>query len=113
MEKGGKLLKRPGHCNPRTSGEYSPPNTVRKSMLMNGKAPSPRQFLPPRFLILLLFGLGVVTAAPVNKTFFGGVAIKGYDAVAYFEENKPVKGDRKFRHQWNGAEWRFASARSA
>lgn len=46
---------------------------------------------------------------PVNTTFTG-VAIKGYDPVAYFLEGKPVKGDSDFSFNWNGAEWRFASA---
>lgn len=46
---------------------------------------------------------------PVNMTFTG-VAIKGYDPVAYFTEGKPAKGSSDFAHEWNGAEWRFASA---
>jgi YHS domain-containing protein len=46
---------------------------------------------------------------PVNTTFTG-VTIKGYDPVAYFTESKPVKGSADFVHEWNGAEWRFASA---
>ena len=46
---------------------------------------------------------------PVNTTFTG-VAIKGYDPVADFTAAKPVKGSADFKHEWNGAEWRFASA---
>lgn len=46
---------------------------------------------------------------PVNTTFTG-VAIKGYDPVAYFTAAKPVKGSADYAHEWNGAEWRFASA---
>ncbi len=41
---------------------------------------------------------------------FGDLALKGYDAVAYFEAGKPLKGDKQFSHQWKGAEWRFSSA---
>lgn len=37
-------------------------------------------------------------------------AINGYDAVAYFKENKPVKGDAKITYTWKGAVWQFASA---
>jgi YHS domain-containing protein len=48
-------------------------------------------------------------ADPVNKNG-SGVAIKGYDPVAYFTESKPVKGSPSFTHQWNGATWQFASA---
>lgn len=39
-----------------------------------------------------------------------GLAIRGYDPVAYFLEEGPVKGDRDFETDWNGATWRFASA---
>ncbi len=46
---------------------------------------------------------------PINKNFFG-TALKGYDAVAYFKEGKPVKGKDEFRHDWMGAKWYFASA---
>lgn len=48
-------------------------------------------------------------AKPVNQTFFG-VAIEGYDAVAYHEAAKPVKGESEFTHEWMGAKWRFANA---
>jgi YHS domain-containing protein len=49
------------------------------------------------------------SADPVNKDG-SGVAIKGYDPVAYFTQSKPVKGSAAFTHQWMGATWRFASA---
>ncbi len=39
-----------------------------------------------------------------------GVAISGYDAVAYFTEGEPVKGDKSYSTEYMGAEWRFASA---
>jgi YHS domain-containing protein len=45
----------------------------------------------------------------VNKTS-AGLAIKGYDAVAYFEDGKPVKGTQAYQFQWKGATWRFSSA---
>lgn len=38
-----------------------------------------------------------------------GLAIRGYDPVAYFEDGKPVRGDAAHTNTWNGAEWRFAS----
>ena len=46
---------------------------------------------------------------PVNRDAHG-VAIQGYDMVAYFEEGKPVKGVPAFTHAWMGATWRFATA---
>ena len=45
----------------------------------------------------------------VNTTFFG-VAIKGYDTVAYHTESRAVKGKSKFSHKWNDAKWYFSSA---
>ena len=62
--------------------------------------------------ILLLFALTAVSCSspgqPVNADS-KGIAIKGYDTVAYFTMGKPVKGDRQFAHEWNGASWLFSS----
>lgn len=46
---------------------------------------------------------------PVNTTF-SGVAVEGYDPVAYFTAAKPIKGQKKFEYRWQGAKWRFSSA---
>lgn len=46
----------------------------------------------------------------VNTGYFGDVAIKGYDPVAYFTEHKAVEGTDKFSYRWLGATWHFASA---
>ena len=65
-----------------------------------------------RFLCGLVFLTAALSARaekPVNTTFLG-VAIKGYDPVAYFTDSKPVKGDSDYAYEWNGAEWRFASS---
>ncbi len=59
--------------------------------------------------------LGLVSACsrtgvhPVNITG-EGVAIKGYDPVAYFTEGRPVKGAKNFSHDWNGGIWLFATS---
>ena len=45
----------------------------------------------------------------VNQTFWG-VAIKGYDTVAYHTEGRAVKGQRNYSHTWNDAKWYFTSA---
>jgi len=39
-----------------------------------------------------------------------GGAIRGYDAVAYFAEGRPVKGSAQFSHRWRDATWYFANA---
>ena len=45
----------------------------------------------------------------VNTGYFGGVAIMGYDTVAYFTEGKAVKGSEDFSYEWLGTPWHFAS----
>lgn len=49
--------------------------------------------------------------APVYKSFFGQVAIEGYDVVAYFEDHRARQGTSKYSVAWNGAHWQFASPR--
>jgi YHS domain-containing protein len=64
-------------------------------------------------LIMAVFYLLSLSPAfaiePINKTS-DGVAIKGYDPVAYFIDRKPVKGSREFEYVWMGAKWHFSSA---
>lgn len=61
--------------------------------------------------IALLVSLGTSgkePVDPVNKNR-SGVALKGYDAVAYFEAGRAVKGQANFSHSWMNAQWHFAS----
>ena len=64
-----------------------------------------------RFLVvaaLLLMGLQPAAAVPpVNAD--SGVAIKGFDPVAYFTAGKPVPGNSTHSHDWMGAKWQFSS----
>jgi YHS domain-containing protein len=39
-----------------------------------------------------------------------GVALEGYDAVAYFVDHRPVRGNDSYTRTWNGVVWKFASA---
>ena len=41
-----------------------------------------------------------------------GVGIKGYDPVAYFTDNQPIKGSAQFQSDSNGVTYYFASDRS-
>ncbi len=61
-------------------------------------------------LALAFAAVAALAAQAVNKSFLGGVAIDGYDPVAYFTDGKPVEGSKQFVHSWSGATWRFASA---
>lgn len=38
-----------------------------------------------------------------------GLALQGYDPVAYFTDNKPIKGDPKFTASYKGGTYQFAS----
>jgi YHS domain-containing protein len=46
---------------------------------------------------------------PVNQDR-RGLALQGYDAVAYAREGRPVKGQPAYSYRWNDSTWHFASA---
>ena len=62
--------------------------------------------------LVIAFAAPVYAEEPVNTGYFGDVAIKGYDPVAYFTDNKAVEGSATYSHRWLGAVWHFASARN-
>jgi hypothetical protein len=59
--------------------------------------------------LALVMALAAAAVAPFN-TNRSGVALKGYDAVAYFEQGQPVKGSGQWTFDWMGARWQFSSA---
>jgi YHS domain-containing protein len=61
------------------------------------------------FCTALAMPLQAETKSEIFKNW-RGIAIKGYDPVAYYKEGKPVEGSSKFELNWKGAKWRFASA---
>lgn len=56
------------------------------------------------------FSANLWAADEINTTFFGNLAIEGYDPVAYFTENKAVAGSKDHEFVWKDAKWRFSSA---
>jgi YHS domain-containing protein len=48
------------------------------------------------------------TRAVINTTR-DGIAIKGYDPVAYHTLSQPVRGTATFNYEWMGATWLFSS----
>ena len=61
-------------------------------------------------LAMILFNASyIASAGEINTGYFGNVAIKGYDPVAYFTEDRAVKGSGNFSHTWLGADWNFSS----
>jgi YHS domain-containing protein len=65
-----------------------------------------------RAAVAVAFAILSIAPAAAQKvnTSFTGLAIDGYDPVAYFTQNKPVKGTREFTFEFEGATYRFASA---
>lgn len=56
---------------------------------------------------LLFAGVGVITA---GTSLAGEIAVKGYDAVAYFKAGKALKGSESFSFQWQNRTWYFLSS---
>lgn len=62
-------------------------------------------------LLLVLLVVGSVGSTYASQQFErNGLAIDGYDPVAYFTEQKPVKGSPEFRTDYQGATFQFASS---
>ena len=62
-------------------------------------------------LVTLLLGIAAAAhAAGESNLDASGLALKGYDPVAYFTEQKPLKGKPEITAQHEGATYRFASA---
>lgn len=57
----------------------------------------------------LFFSAVSLADEPVRTTIFGGLAVDGFDTVAYWTEGKAVKGSKKFSYEYKDAKWRFAS----
>jgi YHS domain-containing protein len=73
-------------------------------------------------LFILLSAILVITGAAraqksegkyFNNLDGNGVILDGYDPVAFFTDNKPVKGDPQFRYKYEDATYYFASQEHA
>ena len=61
--------------------------------------------------VLILVALSTVAfAKELNNLDGNGIALQGYDPVAFFTDNRPVKGAQQFQSQYDGATYYFASA---
>lgn len=83
-----------------------------------------RRVLTRARLTVAAFALAALSAAAVAggaQAFFGsdeqtayfaedGVAIRGYDPVAYFDQGEPIEGSAAHSLDWQGVTWHFASA---
>src|SRR5580765_325784 len=65
-------------------------------------------------ILLMIFSSQTSNAQKYDGKYFNnlnsdGVIIDGYDPVAFFTDNKPVKGDAKFQFKYEDAIYYFAS----
>jgi hypothetical protein len=64
-------------------------------------------------IVTIISGSVLVSSAGSKSrinTNWRGVAVKGYDPVAYFTQGQPVKGSDEFELEWMEAKWRFSNA---
>jgi YHS domain-containing protein len=73
----------------------------------------PTNLVMKKLFVALFFATLVLPLAAQTKTLLNldktGLAIQGYDPVAFFNDAKPVKGKPEFPAQHNGALYYFAS----
>jgi hypothetical protein len=69
----------------------------------------------PQFSLSALFVIWTITLIacsdqlpPINVDA-DGVALKGYDPVAFFTLGHPEKGQKEHTLEWNNAKWLFSS----
>lgn len=66
-----------------------------------------------KLISLVLFSILIPSLSiGQNVNFYNnndGVAIKGFDPVAYFQENKAVEGNNTIYYKWSGSIWKFTS----
>lgn len=62
--------------------------------------------------IFALFFSVNIFAQSIIYTNTNGTAIKGYDPVAFFTEQKAVEGKNNFAYDWSGSKWLFSSQKN-
>jgi len=68
--------------------------------------------LMPAMLVGLMVGAPIFQAEATEQIvvdWHSGLAISGYDPVAFFTEGKPTAGNADFELRYGGATWRFAN----
>lgn len=53
-------------------------------------------------IVLVSLRIGLASEPPVNQT--DGIALKGYDPVAYITENEALQGSDRFTAQYQGSD---------
>ncbi|WP_155326453.1 YHS domain-containing (seleno)protein [Alkalilacustris brevis] len=93
-------------------------HAARLTPSLSAALPPRRAHLPWRWplalMLALMFGLGAtgLRAESMARLYAPeGVALAGYDPVAYFTEARAVRGDAAIALRWRGVLWQFSSAR--
>jgi len=69
-----------------------------------------RKFITLTFISAMsLFASSAYAESEIYTKYFSDLAVSGYDTVAYFTENKPVKGDSDYSFEYKEATWQFSS----
>lgn len=72
-----------------------------------------REFIIGTTALVIVTGIGAFSAYAAQPQVYTnsstGIAINGYDPVAYFKQNKPVEGQPNYSTKWKGATWYFSS----
>jgi hypothetical protein len=77
---------------------------------MTANAPRPTRRAICAGLTLVALSRPALAAEDRVYSDWRGRAIRGFDPVAYFTQGRPVPGSPDITLDWNGAQWRFASA---
>jgi YHS domain-containing protein len=74
-------------------------------IFLKSRAPA---FIMAAFALCLL--VAPVRAEQLARVYApDGIALSGYDAVAYFTQGRPVRGQPEFSLRWHGAMWYFST----
>jgi YHS domain-containing protein len=79
-----------------------------------GALKNKRYYLMKKLLLTLILVFHAMSAMamqedPIETGFFNNKAIYGFDTVAYFSQNKAVKGKDEITSKWRGAIWYFST----
>ena len=69
-----------------------------------------RPRLAPLLAGIAIWLVSAIAAADHLTMREDGVAIQGYDTVAYFTEGRAMQGKPEFEYLWDGSRWWFATA---
>lgn len=63
-------------------------------------------------IVLLFMSFSSFAQDAIYTGFFSDKALEGYDTVAYFTQNKPVKGNSDYSTEYKGAVWNFSTEKN-